>query len=224
MKILFVEDEPVLLEEMNNYFHSLNFTCEQASTFGQAGKKLRDFMYDVVVLDITLPDGNGIDLIPDIRQHHLDTGILILSARDALQDKLKGLNLGADDYLTKPFYLEELSARINALYRRKTLKGIDHITFDDFNLDPLSKALFYGSHEISLTRKEYDLLIFFVLNKNRILSKAAIVEHLWGDHFDQNDNFDTVYVHMMNLRKKLKKASGKEYVKTVYGMGYKFSC
>lgn len=223
MKVLFVEDEPVLLEEMETYFSSLNCICEQACTFRQAEQKLRDYMYDVVVLDITLPDGSGIDLITDIRKSHIETGILILSAKDSLQDKLKGLNLGADDYLTKPFYLEELNARVNAIYRRKTLKGEEQITFDQFTMEPLSKSLFFDSKEVCLTRKEYDMLIYFVLNKNRVVSKASIVEHLWGDHFDQNDNFDTVYVHLMNLRKKLSSTSGKDYIKTVYGMGYKFT-
>lgn len=223
MKVLFVEDEPVLLEEMETYFHSLDFICEQAATFNQAAQKLRDYMYDVVVLDITLPDGNGIDLIGDIRNSNMETGILILSARDSLQDKLQGLNLGADDYLTKPFYLEELNARVNAIYRRKALKGVEQITFDDFTMEPLSKSLFFRSTEVGLTRKEYDLLIYFVINKNRVVSKNSIVEHLWGDHFDQNDNFDTVYVHMKNLRKKLSNLSGKDYIKTVYGMGYKFT-
>ncbi|MFP5079533.1 response regulator transcription factor [Pedobacter sp. JCM 36344] len=223
MKVLFVEDEPVLLEEMETYFSSHDCICEQAVTFVQAEQKLRDYTYDVVVLDITLPDGSGIDLIEDIRKSHLETGILILSAKDSLQDKLNGLNLGADDYLTKPFYLEELNARVNAIYRRKTLKGVEQITFDDFTMHPSSKSFFFKESEVSLTRKEYDMLIYFVINKNRVVSKASIVEHLWGDHFDQSDNFDTVYVHMKNLRKKLCNISGKDYIKTVYGMGYKFT-
>lgn len=223
MKVLFVEDEPVLLDEMETYFSSLDFVCEQAATFCQAEQKLRNYMYDIVVLDITLPDGSGIDLIEDIRNSNMETGILILSAKDSLQDKLKGLNLGADDYLTKPFYLEELNARVNAIYRRKTLKGAEQIAFDDFTMEPLSKSLFFKDLEINLTRKEYDMLTYFVINRNRVVSKTSIVEHLWGDHFDQNDNFDTVYVHMKNLRKKLSSVSGKEYIKTVYGMGYKFT-
>ncbi|MES2456960.1 MAG: response regulator transcription factor [Bacteroidota bacterium] len=222
MKVLFIEDEPVLLDEMETYFNSLNFICEQAPTFRQAAQKLRDHSYDIVVLDITLPDGNGIDLIHDIRKNHLETGILILSAKDSLQDKLQGLNLGADDYLTKPFFLEELNARVNAIYRRKTLKGVEEICFDDFSMDPLSKSLFFKGETVNLTRKEYDMLVYFVVNRNRVVSKPSIVEHLWGDHFDQNDNFDTVYVHMKNLRKKLSAPSGKDYIKTVYGMGYKF--
>lgn len=223
MKLLFVEDEPVLLKEMEGYFSSLNYICEQAPTYYQASVKLNNYSYDIVVLDISLPDGNGIDLIQGIRVHHPETGIMILSARDSLQDKLKGLNLGADDYLTKPFYVEELNARINALYRRKALKGANEVGFDDFNLDLDSKLLFFRKSAIALTRKEFEMLIYFVVNKNRVMSKSSIAEHLWGDHVDQFDNFDTLYAHIKNLRKKLINASGKDYIKSVYGMGYKFT-
>lgn len=223
MKLLFVEDEPVLVEEMENYFKSQGFICEQAINFSQAEDKICNHSYDIVVLDITLPDGSGMNLISDIREKNLETGIVILSARNSLSDKLDGLNLGADDYLTKPFYLEELSARINALYRRKTFKGAENICFDDFKMELASKHLFYRNEQINLTKKEFEMLMYFVVNKNRVLSKASIAEHLWGDHFDQSDNFDTVYVHMKNLRKKLSNKSGKDYIKTVYGMGYKFT-
>jgi len=223
MKLLFVEDEPVLLQEMESYFSSLNYICERAPNYQQASQKLSNYSYDIVVLDISLPDGNGIDLIQGIREQHPETGIMILSARDSLQDKLKGLNLGADDYLTKPFYVEELNARINALYRRKALKGANEVVFDDFNLDLDSKLLFFKVTAIALTRKEFEMLIYFVVNKNRVMSKSSIAEHLWGDHVDQFDNFDTLYAHIKNLRKKLISASGKDYIKSVYGMGYKFS-
>lgn len=222
MKILLIEDEPVLLDEIGTYFNEQDCICELATTFSSAEQKLTDYLYDIVVLDITLPDGNGIDLIAKIKNKHLETGILILSAKDSLSDKLKGLNLGADDYLTKPFYLEELNARVNAIYRRKALKGIDQIAFNGFTIEPLSKTIAFEDKEISLTRKECDILIYFVINKNRVVSRNSIVEHLWGDNFDQNDNFDTVYVHVMNLRKKLIKASGQDYIQTVYGIGYKF--
>jgi len=223
MKLLFVEDEPVLVEEMVTYFGSHGFICEQANTLKQAHDKITSYHYDSIVLDISLPDGRGLNLISSIREHNIDTGILILSAKDSLPDKLEGLNLGADDYMTKPFYLEELNARIHALYRRKTLKGIDKISFDNFKLNPLSKTLSHNGGAINLTKKEYELLLYFLVNKNRVVSKPSIAEHLWGDFFDQADNFDTVYVHLMNLRKKLNQHSRKDYIKTVYGMGYKFT-
>ncbi|SEN70240.1 DNA-binding response regulator, OmpR family, contains REC and winged-helix (wHTH) domain [bacterium A37T11] len=222
MKLLFVEDETATLKVMEDYFSSLNFVCEQAATFRLAEEKLHTYFYDIVVLDISLPDGSGMDLIPTIRSKQVETGILILSAKNSLADKLAGFHLGADDYLTKPCHLEELNARINAIYRRKILKGAEQICFDDFIIEPMAKLLFYKKEQIILTRKEYELLVYFVVNKHRVVSKSAIAEHLWGDHFDQADNFDTVYVHMRNLRQKLKHASSKDYIKTTYGMGYKF--
>ncbi|WP_316734703.1 response regulator transcription factor [Pedobacter aquatilis] len=223
MKLLFVEDEPILLEEMLSYFSSQGCLCEQAQNYDQAMDKINSYSYDGIVLDVTLPDGNGMDLIKQIRICQTDTGIMILSAKNSLTDKIKGLDLGADDYLTKPFYLEELNARINALHRRKAFKGIEYITFDDFSIDTQSKLLSYKKRELKLTKKEYQLLIYFVINKNRVLGKVSIAEHIWGDNFDEADNFDAIYVHMVNLRKKLIAASGKDYIKTIYGMGYKFT-
>ncbi len=208
---------------METYFKSLDFICEKALTFRQAEEKITSYKYDVVILDITLPDGNGIDLIPVIREGNPDAGVLILSAKDSVHDKVRGLNLGADDYLTKPFFVEELNARINALFRRKAFKGADEVSFDDFRIDLSAKLLFHKDVTISLTRKEYEMLLYFVVNKGRVLSKASITEHLWGDHFDQLDNFDALYVHIKNLRKKLVSASGTDYLKAMYGMGYKLN-
>lgn len=223
MKMLFVEDEPILAEEMQNYFAARGYLCESVSTFNTASEKIANYNYDIVVLDIGLPDGSGMQLIPSVVAQSEETGIMIVSAKDSLDDKLEGLNLGADDYVTKPFYVEELNARLHAIYRRKVLKGSHQIVFDGFVIDPRSKALFYEGAEISLTKKEYQLLVYFVVNKERVVSKLAIAEHIWGDHYDQLDNFDAIYVHLMNLRKKLTKASGTDYIKTVYGMGYKFA-
>jgi DNA-binding response OmpR family regulator len=223
VKVLFIEDEPVLVEEMVNYFSTHGYRCESASTYALAEEKIETYNYDIVIIDIGLPDGSGMNLIPCVSKHSEETGIMIVSAKNSLTDKLEGLNLGADDYLTKPFYVEELNARLNALYRRKMLKGNRQIFFDDFVIDPLSKTLFYKNQEISLTKKEYQLLLYFIVNKERVVSKPSIAEHIWGDYFDQSDNFDAVYVHLMNLRKKLSQTSGKDYIKTVYGMGYRFS-
>jgi DNA-binding response OmpR family regulator len=222
MKVLFVEDEPVLVDEMHCYFTNQGYLCESASTYAAASEKIATYNYDVVVLEIGLPGGSGMKLIPSVIEKSLDTGIMILSTKTSLADKLEGLNMGADDYVTKPFHIEELHARLHALYRRKTLKGSHQIVFDNFVIDPQSKTLFYQKKEISLTKKEYLLLLYFIANKERVVSKPAIAEYIWGDSYDQLDNFDAVYVHLMNLRKKLSKASGKEYIKTVYGMGYKF--
>lgn len=223
MKVLFVEDEPVLTDEMLHYFGNQGYLCESAANYSAACEKIANYNYDIVVLDIGLPDGSGMRLIPSVVAQSADTGILIVSAKNSLNDKLEGLNLGADDYVTKPFYVEELNARLHALYRRKTLKGNHQIVFDGFVIDPQSKVLFFKGKEISLTKKEYQLLLYFIVNKERVVSKPSIAEHIWGDYYDELDNFDAVYVHLMNLRKKLTKASGKDYIKTVYGMGYKFS-
>jgi DNA-binding response OmpR family regulator len=222
VKVLFIEDEPVLVEEMVDYFSTQGHLCESAGTYAVAEEKIETYTYDIVIIDIGLPDGSGMNLIPCISRHSHETGIMIVSAKNSLNDKLQGLNLGADDYLTKPFYVEELNARLHALYRRKMLKGNNQIIFDDFIVDPLSKTLFFKSREIGLTKKEYQLLLYFIVNKERVVSKPSIAEHIWGDYFDQSDNFDAVYVHLMNLRKKLINTSGKDYIKTVYGMGYKF--
>jgi DNA-binding response OmpR family regulator len=223
VKVLFIEDEPVLTDEMLGYFSTQGYLCESASTFLGASEKIANYAYDIVVVDIGLPDGSGMDLIPSVVAQSNETGIMILSAKHSLSDKLEGLKLGADDYVTKPFYVEELNARLHALYRRKTLKGTHQIVFDSFVVDPQSKTLFHKNKEISLTKKEYQLLLYFIVNKERVVSKPSIAEHVWGDYADQLDNFDAVYVHLMNLRKKLSKSSGKDYIKTVYGMGYKFS-
>lgn len=223
MKVLFIEDEPVLVEEMVNYFSTQGNLCESASTYALAEEKIESYSYDIIIIDIGLPDGSGMNLIPRVSRQSEETGIMILSAKNSLTDKLEGLNLGADDYVTKPFYVEELNARLNALYRRKMLKGNRQILFDDFVIDPLSKTLFFKQKEISLTKKEYQLLLYFIVNKERVVSKPSIAEHIWGDYFDQSDNFDAVYVHLMNLRRKLSQTSGKDYIKTVYGMGYRFS-
>ncbi|GAA4312194.1 response regulator transcription factor [Mucilaginibacter gynuensis] len=222
MKVLFVEDEPVLMEEMVNYFSSFGHLCESAANYSLASDKIETYDYDIVVVDLNLPDGSGMRLIPPITNKTSETGIIILTANDSLQGKLEGLNLGADDYLTKPFYVEELNARINAIYRRKLLKGVENLKFDDFVIDSQLKTLFYKSSEVALTKKEYQLLVYFVVNKNRVVSKSSIAEHIWGDHIDESDNFDAVYVHLTNLRKKLNKAAGKDYIKTAYGVGYHF--
>jgi DNA-binding response OmpR family regulator len=222
MKLLLIENEPELLDKIQNYFASFSFVCECASSFQIADEKVTSYSYDIIVIGITLQDNHGIDLISKIRICYPETGIVILSTKGSLQDKLDGFNLGADDYLTKPFYIEELNARINALFRRKVLLKMEDITFDGFTIDLTAKVLLYNNVPVGLTRKEYEMLIYFVMNKNRVLSKSLMTEHLWGDNYDQADNFDTLYVHIKNLRKKLINENGKDYIKSVYGMGYKF--
>lgn len=222
MKLLLVEDELLLQEDIRRFLADQGYLCEIASTFKEAEKKLSLFKYDVVILDVTLPGGSGLELLQQLKVKNSDTGVLILSAKDSLADKLAGLNLGADDYITKPFYMEELNARINAIIRRRIFKGNNVLRVDKMEINTDAKTVHYLDNEIVLTKKEFELLLFFVVNKNRVVSKQSILTHLWGDAYDTPESLDTIYVHTMNLRKKLITQTGIDYIKTVYGMGYKW--
>ena len=223
MKILIVEDEIELLESMASYLKNEDFICEKATNFFDAEDKLISFNYDVVILDITLPDGSGIDLLKMIKEKDSKVGVLIVSAKDSLDDKLEGLDLGADDYITKPFHLAELNSRINSLLRRRKFDGNDMIVFNEIEIDPTSKEVTINNKLIELTKKEYNLLLYFIANKNKVVTKESIAEHLWGDEIEMADSFDFIYTHLGNLRKKIKKYGANDYVKTMYGLGYKFS-
>jgi len=223
MKILIVEDEIELIESMTTYLQNEDFICEKATNFFDAEDKLISFNYDVVILDITLPDGSGIDLLKMIKEKDSKVGVLIVSAKDSLDDKLEGLDLGADDYITKPFHLAELNSRINSLLRRQKFDGNDMITFNEIEIDPTSKEVTINNRLIELTKKEYNLLLYFIANKNKVVTKESIAEHLWGDEIEMADSFDFIYTHLGNLRKKIKKYGANDYVKTMYGLGYKFS-
>jgi DNA-binding response OmpR family regulator len=223
MKILIVEDEKELLANVRAYLSNGEIICETASNFREAHGKLIAFVYDVVVLDIMLPDGTGLDLLHLIKEEQPDTGILIISAKNALDDKLEGLNLGADDYLTKPFHLSELNARLRAIYRRRKLQGKSVLSFEEIQVNIDKHEVTVNDIPVTLTLKEHELLVFFITNKNRVLNKQVIAEHLWGDNVDYLDSFDFVYQHIKNLRKKLVAAGGENYIQTIYGLGYKFS-
>lgn len=222
MKLLIVEDELELLNSTCVYLQKEDFVCEAASNFFDAEDKLLSYNYDVVILDINLPDGNGLDLLKFVKGKNPETGVLIVSAKDSLDDKLKGLDLGADDYITKPFHLAELNSRVNSLLRRRKFEGNNNIIFEEIEIDPVAKIAMVNSVPLDLTKKEYFLLLYFITNKNRVLTKEAIAEHLWGDNIDMVDNFDFIYTHMRNLRKKLKKSGANDYLQTIYGLGYKF--
>lgn len=222
MKLLIVEDELELLNSTCVYLQKEDFVCEAASNFFEAEDKLLSYNYDVVILDINLPDGNGLDLLKFVKGKNPETGVLIVSAKDSLDDKLKGLDLGADDYITKPFHLAELNSRVNSLLRRRKFEGNNNIIFEEIEIDPGAKIAMVNSTPLDLTKKEYFLLLYFITNKNRVLTKEAIAEHLWGDNIDMVDNFDFIYTHMRNLRKKLKKSGANDYLQTIYGLGYKF--
>jgi DNA-binding response OmpR family regulator len=223
MKILIVEDEIELLESISSYLENSDFICEKATTLFEAEDKLISFNYDIILLDITLPDGNGIDFLKLIKKQSPNTGILIVSAKNSLEDKLKGLDLGADDYITKPFHLAELNSRINSLIRRKKFAGNETIKFNEIEINPYSKEVLINNKSITLTRKEYHLLLFFITNIDKVVTKESIAEHLWGDDIEMSHNFDFIYTHMVNLRKKIKKNGGTDYLKTMYVLGYKFT-
>lgn len=223
MKILIVEDEPVLLEEIKNFLQKENYVCETASTFNDADEKLAVYQYDIVLIDITLPGGSGLRLLENLKKQNTNTGIIIISAKNSLGDKLTGLDLGADDYLTKPFHLPELNARIKAVLRRRKFEGATSVVFNEIELLPDYGTVKVFDKNLSLTKKEFEMLMFFIANKNRLLTRESIAEHLWGDNIDLADNFDFIYTHINNLRKKIVKNGGNDYIKTVYGIGYKFT-
>lgn len=221
MKILIAEDETALRQSIATYLGRDSNICESAKDYDDALYKISLYNYDVILLDINLVTGSGLDVLKAIKKDKKKTGIIIISANNSLDDKLEGLDLGADDYITKPFHLAELNSRIKAVLRRGKFGGEETIIFNEIKMDTRSRTVYINNKIISLTRKEFDLLLFFMTNKDRVLSKEIIAEHLWGDHSDLLDNFDFIYVHINNLRKKMTN-EGAKYIKTAYGSGYKF--
>jgi DNA-binding response OmpR family regulator len=222
VKLLIVEDDRSLCGSINDYLKMEGHICEVAQTFHQAFNKAADNTYDCIILDIGLPDGNGLDIIREMKSNKLAGGILILSAKSSLDDKLTGLKIGADDYLTKPFHFAELSARINSICRRNNFLGMTEIIFNEIRINTNDNQAYVNDKLLNLTKKEYDLLLFFMANRNRIITKESIVEHLWGDDVILTDSFDFVYTHVKNLRKKIIASDGRNYIKCIYGFGYKF--
>lgn len=221
MKILIIEDEEALSDSIAAYLTAQEYTCDIASDFASAIDKTEYNNYDCILLDISLPGGSGLKILEQLKEDKKSDGVLIISAKNSLDDKIKGLNLGADDYLPKPFHLSELNARIAAIIRRKNFDGNNLIEFHNLVIDTQSKVVTVDEIPLELTKKEYELLLYFVSNKKRLISKDAIAEHLWGN--DMSGNFDFIYTHIKNLRKKLMDAGDADYIKSVYGMGYKFT-
>jgi len=223
MKILIIEDEKDLLEAMAGYLTLEGMLCETASTFFKAEDSLSAYNYDIIILDLTLPDGNGLDLISLIKERNSKAGLLIVSARNSLDDKVKGLDLGADDYITKPFHLAELNSRIRSLARRRFFEGKNELTFNEITINTDSLEVAVNGDLLDLTRKEYDILLYFMVNRNRVITRESIAEHTWGDNSTFADNFDFIYSHIKNIRKKIEQKKGKNYLHNIYGIGYKFS-
>lgn len=221
MKILIIEDEIELSESIMMYLKNEGYLCEYALNFDSAVEKISLYPYDIVVVDLNLPDGNGLNIIKRLKESNFEGGIIITSARGSLDDRILGLNTGADDYLIKPFHLAELNARVKSLIRRVAFKGGASIMFGKILIKTEEHQAFIQDTLLDLTKKEFDLLLFLITNKGRVLSKESIAEHLWGDYIDSADSFGFVYAHIKNLRKKLVD-SGADYLQTVYGVGYKF--
>lgn len=223
MKILIIEDEKQLITGMTQALRQEGYVCEVASTAAGALEKIPIFDYDCILLDIGLPDGNGLNILEILKSNNKSDGVIIITARNSLDDKVRGLNLGADDYLSKPFFMPELIARVSAVIRRKRFEGHTKVIFHEITVDLLGKSAAVNDNVLDLTRMEYSLLIFLLANKNRVVSKTAIAEHLSGDDAELMDKFDFIYSHMKNLKRKLTEAGSEDYIKTIYGLGYKLS-
>ncbi|RYM34138.1 response regulator transcription factor [Brumimicrobium glaciale] len=223
MKILIIEDEGDLRETIKESLLKEKYIVETAADFTSAFEKISIYDYDCILLDIMLPNGNGLDLLEELKKNGKSENVIIISAKNSLDDKVKGLALGADDYLTKPFHLAELNARINAVLRRKNFKGKDCIEVENVVLDIQERTLTIDNRNIHLNKKEFDILNYFLSNKNRLITKTALAEYVWGDHIDQADNFDFIYYQIKNLRKKLEESNAQIIIEMIYGIGYKLT-
>ena len=223
MKILLVEDEPDLQQAVRQYLEGEGYSVSTADTYGEASQKANDYDYDCVVVDLMLPGGHGFDLVRALKHRQSASGIIVVTAKDTLQDKLTGLEIGADDYLTKPFHLPELNARIRSVLRRRLFGGHEQLTAGELTLWLNQQRVTVRDTDVKLTSKEFELLLFLVTNTDRLLSKSAIAEHVWGDAMDAADSHEFLYTHVKNLRRKLIAAESPDYIQTRYGVGYIFS-
>lgn len=222
MKILIIEDEKELAKSIGTYLSDENYLCEFAPTFSEAIDKIDHYDYDCILLDLMLPGGDGMNILKELKASNKQDGLIIISAKNSVEDKINGLQIGADDYLAKPFHLSELAARIYSVIRRKQFANVNIIEQKELSIDLPAKSVKVNGREVTLTRKEFDLLLYFVSNKNKVISKNALAEHISGDMADMFDNYDFVYAHIKNLKKKLAEAGCDNYLKTIYGTGYKW--
>ncbi len=223
MKILIIEDEVALAKSIGDYLKDEGYICELVFNYSSASAKINIYDYNCVIVDINLPDGNGLGIISELKENRSTSGVIIISARNSLDDRITGLDIGADDYLVKPFNLSELNARIKSVIRRISFSGNNEIVFNEIRINTDAILVFVHDELVTLTKKEYDLLLFFVSNKNRVLTKESIAENVWGDYADTLNSFDFIYTHIKNLRKKLLDKGADDYLQNVYGVGYKFN-
>jgi len=221
MKILVVEDEPGMLDNMVRSLEEEQYIVETAETYEAATEKIHLYQYDCILLDIGLPDGNGLTLLDELKKQDATQSVIIVSAKNAVDDKVAGLNLGADDYLPKPFHMAELHARVKSVLRRRKFEGNRLVELNNLTIDPEERTVSVNGEQLTLNRKEYDILLYFISNKNRLVSKTALGEHVWGDQIDEADSFDFIYSQIKNLRKKLKEHGAQLEIQAIYGIGYK---
>ena len=221
MKILVIEDEFEMLKSIDSFLSSEGYIVEKATDYASGIEKVHLYEYDCILLDISLPGGSGLKILEDMKAAQIIGNVIIISAKNSLDDKITGLDLGADDYLTKPFHLAELLARIKAVVRRKNLGGSELLTIGNLSVDFNSHVIYINDEELKLNRKEFDILSFFVTNMDRLITKEVLAEHVWGDNIDSVDSFDFVYSQVKNLRKKLKDNNADIVLENVYGVGYK---
>ena len=221
MKILIVEDEPDMRNSLVQSLEEEKYLIEPAADYDAALEKIGVYDYDCILLDISLPDGNGLDLLRELKKLNKAEGVIIVSAKDSLDDKIKGLDLGADDYLAKPFHMAELHARVKAVFRRRKLDGNQSVQLGNLTLDLPSRRVTVGGAELVLNRKEYDILLYLLTNKDRLVQKTSLAEHVWGDYIDETDSFEFIYSQIKNLRKKLRDARAHIEIQSIYGIGYK---
>lgn len=221
MKVLIIEDEQDMLQNMKQTLEKEDYLVETATNYETAFSKIGVYNYDCILLDISLPGKSGLEILRELKNRGITDGVIIVSAKNSLDDKLEGLNLGADDYLPKPFHMAELNARIKAIFRRRNLKGSTSIEIENLHIDLENRIAKVDQLPLELNRKEFDILLYFASNKNRLVNKTALAEHVWGDHIDQADSFDFIYSQIKNLRKKLKDHQANIEIKAVYGIGYK---
>lgn len=223
MKILVIEDEPEMRDLIKQFLKAENYLVETAHNYNTGIDKIVSYDYDCILLDIMLPDGNGLELLQELKNLNKADSVIIISAKDSLDDKIKGLNLGADDYLTKPFHIAELNARIKSVIRRKKTDGQRLLELENVIINIEERLVLVNGQAIELNRKEFDILVFLGVNKFRVVSKSAIAENIWGDYIDQSNDFDFIYSQIKNLRKKLRDHEAEIDINAVYGMGYKLT-
>lgn len=223
MKILIIEDEKELRKTLKSSLLKEQFLVEIASSYSEGLEKIAVYEYDCILLDLMLPDGNGLDLLKKLKQSGKSGNVIIISAKNSLDDKLSGLDLGADDYLIKPFHIAELNARIKAVLRRNNRDGKEALEMGNLSLLIDKREILVDKKKIKLNRKEFDILNYFLFNKNRLITKTALAEHVWGDNIDQADNFDFIYYQIKNLRKKLQNSDADIKIEAVYGLGYRIT-